>query len=132
MPRDHAALTRTGFSRLANAKSKRRSGLWLLALAALVALLLAAWFSSFGQRLRGDVLAGTAYGARVACSCRFVAGRSMEDCAKDKLAGMALIRLSADEEAKSVTASVPVVSSATARLRLGYGCVLDRWERERG
>lgn len=90
------------------------------------------WFSSFGQRIRGDARAGTAYGARVACSCRFVAGRSMEDCAKDKLAGMALIRLSADEEAKSVTASVPLVASATARRRPGYGCVLDRWERAPG
>ncbi len=98
---------------------------------AVVALLAAGWFSSFGQRLRGDALAGTAYGARVACSCRFVAGRDMEDCAKDKLAGMALIRLSADEEARSVTAQIPLVSSATARLRPGYGCVLDRWERER-
>lgn len=56
----------------------------------------------------------------------------MEDCAKDKLAGMELIRLRADEEAKSVTASLPLVASATARLREGYGCVLDRWEGERG
>lgn len=77
--------------------------------------------------MRGDAAAGTAYGARVACSCRFVAGRSMQDCAKDKLAGMALIRLTADEDAKSVTASVPLVASETATLRDGYGCVLDSW-----
>lgn len=101
-------------------------------MAALAAALLAAWFSSYGQRLRGDIAAGTAYGARVACSCRFVAGRSMEDCAKDKLAGMSLIRFSADEEAKSVTASVPLVASETARLRPGYGCVLDPWQDARG
>ncbi len=56
----------------------------------------------------------------------------MEDCAKDKLAGMALIRLSADEAAKSVTASVPLVSSATARLRPDYGCVLNGWQRTPG
>lgn len=91
----------------------------------LAAGLAALWFSSFGERLRGDAAAGAAYGARVACSCRFVAGRSMEDCAKDKLAGMAMIRLSADEDARSVTASVPGVASETARLRQGYGCVLD-------
>lgn len=126
------ALTRTGFSRLANAKSKRRPRLWLLAVIAIAGVATVAWFSSFGDRLRGDVVAGTAYGARVACSCRFVAGRSMESCAGDKLAGMELISLSADEEAKSVTASVPMVANATARLRPGYGCVLDRWERERG
>lgn len=95
-------------------------------------LIAAAWFSSFGQRLRDDAAAGTAYGARVACSCRFVAGRSMDDCAKDKLAGMALIRLSADEETHSVTATVPLVASETARLRKNYGCVLDPWKEGRG
>lgn len=98
----------------------------------LAGLIAAAWFSPFGQQLRGDALAGTAYGARVACSCRFVAGRSMEDCAKDKLAGMELVRLTADDAAKSVTASLPPVASATARLRDGYGCVLDRWDEARG
>ncbi len=132
MPQDHAALTRTGFSRLANAKSKRRRPLWLFALAAIASVVAVAWFSSFGDRLRGDATAGTAYGARVACSCRFVAGRSMDSCAADKLAGMEIVRFSADEQAKSVTASVPLVASATARLRPGYGCVLDRWENKRG
>lgn len=117
---------------MANAKSRRRTRLWVIALAVIAALLAVAWFSSFGQSLRGDAAAGTAYGARVACSCRFVAGRGMEDCAKDKLAGMELIRLSADEEAKSVTASLPLLASETARLRPGYGCVLDRWENKRG
>ena len=94
----------------------------------LIASFGALWFSAFGQRLRGDAMAGTAYGARVACSCRFVAGRSMEDCAKDKLAGMGLIRLSSDEETKSVTASVPLIASETAALRDGYGCVLREWK----
>ncbi len=117
-----------GVSRLANAKSRRRARLWpvlLLVLGGLAAL----WFSDFGERLRGDAAAGTAYGARVACSCRFVAGRSIEDCAKDKLAGMGMIRLSADEEAKSVTASVPLVASETAAFREGYGCVLRSWRK---
>lgn len=72
--------------------------------------------------------AGAAYAARVACSCRFVAGRSLEDCEKDKLAGMELVVLSEDEEAKSVTATFPLLKSETARLKDGYGCVLDPWE----
>ena len=119
-------------SRLANAKSKRRSRVVLI-LALLVAAALAAlWFSSTGEGLRGNATAGTAYGARVACSCRYVAGRSLDDCAKDKLAGMEMIRLSDDDTSKSVTASVPLIAEATARYRKGYGCVLDTWERDAG
>ena len=119
-------------SRLANAKSKRRSRVVPI-LALLVAAALAAlWFSSTGERLRGNATAGTAYGARVACSCRYVAGRSLEDCEKDKLAGMEMIRLSDDDAAKSVTASVPLIAEATARYRKGYGCVMDEWERAEG
>ena len=94
--------------------------------------LAAVWLSPFGQRLRGDAIAGTAYGARVACSCRFVAGRSMKDCEKDKLAGMGMISLSADETAKSVTASVPLLASDTAAYRKGYGCVLQSWRQHQG
>ena len=116
-----------GISRLANVKSRRRSRLWLILILALAAIFAALWFSDFGQRLRGDTTAGTAYGARVACSCRFVAGRSLEDCAKDKLSGMGLIRFTADDKAKSVTASIPLLARETARLRPGYGCVLQSW-----
>lgn len=112
---------------MANAKSGRRGRLWAILALLVGGGLIALWFSPPAERLRGDALAGTAYGARVACSCRFVAGRSMEDCAKDKLDGMGMIRLSSDEDAKSVTASVPFIASDTARLREGYGCVLDRW-----
>lgn len=120
-------------SRLANAKSRRRRipG-WLIILALVTIGLGAFWFSSHGARLRSDAAAGAAYGARVACSCRFVAGRSLEDCAKDKLAGMALVRFSEDEETRSVTASVPFVASETASLRDGYGCVLQSWPDREG
>lgn len=118
-----------GVSCLANAKSRSRARAWLVVLLLLLAAGLAAvWYSSIGHRMRGDAAAGAAYGARVACSCHFVAGRGMADCAKDKLAGMELIRFRADEDAKSVTASVPLIASETARLREGYGCVLDRWQ----
>jgi hypothetical protein len=121
-----------GISRLANAKSTHRSRTWLILLLVLAAALAALWVSGYGKGLRGDAAAGTAYGARVACSCRFVAGRSIEDCAKDKLAGMGLISLSADEDTKSVTASVPFVASETATLREGYGCVLRSWQAREG
>ena len=78
--------------------------------------------------IAGYSAAGTAYSARVACSCRFVAGRDLEDCAKDQLPGMELVMLSEDEEERSVTATFPLLRSDTARLRDGYGCVLEPWE----
>ena len=102
-----------------------RFWLWL----ALVVLALggAAWVF-YGEGLRRTAAAGTAYGAHVACSCRFIEGRPIGDCAKDKLEGMELVRFTEDAEAKSVTASVPLVASDTAFYREGYGCVLQPWE----
>ncbi|MBL8656350.1 MAG: hypothetical protein JNJ92_03205 [Altererythrobacter sp.] len=110
---------------MANAKSRRRSRVVLIVLLLAVLALAALWVSPWGERLRGDAVAGSAYGARVACSCRFVAGRSMEDCRKDKLAGMGMISLSEDAETRSVTAGVPLIARETARFRNGYGCVLE-------
>ncbi|WP_324829003.1 hypothetical protein [Qipengyuania zhejiangensis] len=115
-------------SRLATAKNtigKTRLWVWLILLVA--ALGAAAWFA-WGEGLRRTGAAGTAYGAHVACSCRFIAGRGLDDCAKDKLDGMELIRFSEDAQAKSVTASIPLVASDTATYREGYGCVLEPWE----
>jgi hypothetical protein len=88
--------------------------------------LLALW-AAFGASAMGYAHAGTAYAARVACSCRYVAGRGLEDCAKDKLAGMELVTFSEDADEKSVTARMLLVSD-TARLKPGYGCLLDPWE----
>ncbi len=97
--------------------------LFVIAIAAIGAVL---WFNRAPISGYADV--GTSYAARVACSCRFVAGRSMEDCEKDKLDGMELVSLSDDVDAKSVTASFPLVTSNTATYREGYGCVLEKWE----
>ena len=114
--------------RLATAKShSRKKRLWLWAIVLVVALLGAAWLA-WGEGLRKTGGVGSAYAARVACSCRFVAGRDLDDCAKDKLEGMELISLSENVAAKSVTASIPFVASDTASYREGYGCVLQEWE----
>ena len=111
------------------AKSRRfsiaRIALWIfLAIAVVLAVVL----YIYREPIKGYAEVGTSYAARVACSCRFVAGRSLEDCEKDKLGGMELVTLVDDPEAKSVTARFPLVTSNTARLRDGYGCVLDTWE----
>lgn len=116
------------------ANSRSRSGkrfglgkafLWFLLVIALIAGVLA---YVFREPINGYASVGTAYAARVACSCRFVAGRDLDDCAKDKLGGMELVTLVDDVEAKSVTARFPLVTSSTASFREGYGCVLEKWE----
>ena len=121
-------VTRTKESRLATAKTRsRKSRLWLWLILLVTALLGAAWLA-WGDGLRKTGGVGSAYAARVACSCRFVAGRSMDDCAKDKLEGMELISLSEDAASKSVTASIPFIASDTASYREGYGCVPQEWK----
>ena len=108
-------------SRLAPRRRKWRTGLALVALA--VALLLV-WF---WKPLNGYAEAGASYGAKVTCSCRFIGNRSLHDCRKDFMSGMAMIRLSEAAKAKSVTARFPLLSRQTATFREGEGCVLEKW-----
>lgn len=101
--------------------SKRRMALYIGALFLLILIAVLAYNYAF---IKGQLNVGTAYGARVACSCHYVAGRDIEDCRKDFEPGMELIGLSADDERKRVTASVPLIESATAEFREGWGCVM--------
>ena len=111
--------------------AKKRSLLsrWWVWLALLVVAAVGIGWALYGETLTRTGETGTAYAARVACSCRFVAGRELGDCKKDLLEGMELITLSQNATAKSVTASVPLIASDTASYREGYGCVLKRWDR---
>jgi len=112
-------------SRSRAATRRPRYGLWVLAIIAL-GIGGAAW--AFREPINGYGSIASAYSARVACSCRYVAGRSLEDCTKDKLPGMEAVTLVEDDETKSVTARFPLVAEATATYRNGYGCVLEPWE----
>lgn len=91
-----------------------------------IALVGAGWY--FRAPITGYAGIATAYSAHVACSCRFIGGRGLEDCGKDRLAGMELVTLVEDAEAMSVIARFPLLSSETATFRPGYGCVLEQWE----
>lgn len=106
----------------ASRTAPRRRRWWLVPLLGAAAAL--AWF---WQPLTGYAGIGAAYGARVACSCRFEGGRSLSDCRKDFEPGMELIVLSEDAKAKSVTARFPLVASETATYREGEGCRLEPW-----
>lgn len=115
---------------MAKTKGAKRSIAGRIVLAIVILALIAVAGLVWANRaaVSGYANVGTSYAARIACSCRFVAGRDLEDCAKDKLAGMELVSLSDDVEAQSVTATFPLVTSNTATYREGYGCVLEEWE----
>lgn len=106
-----------------DSQSRLRRRALLLGLALLGALL--AWF--WGP-LNAYARTGAAFGARVACSCRFVGGRELGDCRKDFESGMELVMLSEDAQAKSVTARFPGLASETATYRPGLGCQLEPWQ----
>lgn len=97
--------------------------------AVLVVAVFAAMLAAFWQPLTGYAAVGSAYGAHVACSCRYAGGRSLADCAKDFEPGMELVRLSEDRAARSVTARFPLLGRATATYREGWGCVLEPFAR---
>jgi hypothetical protein len=108
--------------------SRRKAARALLVILVAVVAIVGIGLWSYREPLRGYAAVGTSYAARVACSCRFVAGRSLEDCEKDKLAGMELVTLVDDPAARSVTARFPLVTANTATYREGYGCVLEEWQ----
>jgi len=99
----------------------RRRALWLGL--ALIALLIA-WFWA---PLHAYARTGASYGARVACSCRYLGGRELSDCRKDFESGMELVMLSENAAARTVTARFPLIASQTATYRPGFGCQLEPW-----
>lgn len=114
---------------MATAKNRiqRSRPVWLKVLIVLIVVIaLLGWF--YRAPIGGYAAAGSAYGARTVCSCRYVAGRDLPSCKNDLEPGMEMVFLSDDEDEKAVTAFVPLLSSETARHRKGYGCVLDPWE----
>jgi hypothetical protein len=116
------ATTKNPARRSTARRFSRNTVLVVLAMAVVVAV----WV--YRTPIGGYATVGTSYGARVACSCRFVGGRDLKDCEKDFEPGMEAVFLSEDAEAKSVTAYIPLVESQTATYREGPGCVLEKWD----
>lgn len=83
---------------------------------------------AYGDIIGGYAQAGTTYGAKNACSCRYVGGRELGSCKTDFIPGMSLVFLTEDEEEQSVSATIPLIASNTARFHEGFGCMLDPWE----
>mgnify|MGYP000591932214 CR=1 FL=1 len=90
--------------------------LGLLALAVL-------WLLWNWGSIAGQAKVGAAYGAHIACSCRYIEGRDMASCETDMEPGMEIVRLSDDPENKRVTATVMFLAEAVAERRGAFGCV---------
>jgi hypothetical protein len=93
---------------------------WLIVLAVLFAIFAIWKFPSF----KAQAELGSAYAARVGCSCRYVQGRSLDSCQGDFEPGMEMISLSEDPATKTVTGSVPLLASRSARYAGASGCLL--------
>ncbi|MDR6834597.1 hypothetical protein J2X44_001403 [Sphingopyxis sp. BE259] len=93
---------------------------WLIVLAVLLAGFAIWKFPSF----KAQAELGSAYAARVGCSCRYVQGRSLESCQSDFEPGMEIVSLSEDPATKTVTGSVPLLASRSARYAGASGCLL--------
>ena len=85
--------------------------------------LLVFWLAFNFADIKAQAKLGASYGAHIACSCRYIEGRSMDSCETDKEAGMEMVRLSDDPENKRVYASVPFLAEAVAERRGTFGCV---------
>jgi hypothetical protein len=101
----------------------RRARRVMLATAVLALIALAwAW-----RPLTAGAVTAASYGARVACPCRFIAGRTLASCRDEIVPGLGWVMLSDDEKARSVTATVPLLATQTATFRPGEGCQLEKW-----
>lgn len=93
---------------------------WAIAAAVLLAVFAIWKFPSF----KAQAELGSAYAARVGCSCRYVQGRSLESCQSDFEPGMEMVSLSEDPATKTVTGSVPLLASRSARYAGASGCLM--------
>lgn len=86
----------------------------------ILALALGAWL--YVRSLTPQLELGVGYGARVACACRYIGNRDLQNCRKDFEPGMEPIQLSEDPATKTVTASVPLIASRSVRFDPLLGC----------
>lgn len=75
--------------------------------------------------LKAQAEAGSAYAARIGCSCRYVQGRAMDSCVRDFEPGMEIVSVADDPATKTVTGAVPLLASRSASYRGASGCVFN-------
>ncbi|MCH4152645.1 MAG: hypothetical protein LKF30_11975 [Sphingobium sp.] len=95
---------------------------WLLG-ALLIGLLAYGWWHWSDWRRAGET--GASYAARLTCSCRYIGGRDAKSCARDIRDDAWMASVNEEPEEKAVRASVPLLGSARAVFRPGYGCLIE-------
>jgi hypothetical protein len=98
---------------------KSRWRLWLAIIAA-VLVVVAIWQY---PSLKAQAEVGASYAARIGCSCRYVQGRDMDSCKSDFEPGMEIVSVADDIETQTVTGSVPLLATRSARFAGDSGCV---------
>ncbi len=78
--------------------------------------------------LRDQSRVAAAYGAKVGCSCHYIAGRPLSDCAKDFEPGMSLVWLTENADTHTITARYALLPGQSASWHSGPGCVLEPWK----
>jgi hypothetical protein len=97
----------------------RMAGYIAIGIVALILLWLVFNFSS----IKGQARLGVAYSSHVVCSCRYVQGRDLKSCVTDLDPGTEMISFADDPSRKRITASVPLLASASAERRGKFGCL---------
>ena len=95
---------------------------WIaLVLLALVVVYVAIQFPVFQKKAE----LGSAYAAQVGCSCHFIEGRSIGSCETDMEEAAWMVSMTADDSNGTVTGSVPVLASRTAKYDTLMGCQIQ-------
>lgn len=91
--------------------------------AIVIAALIVGWTIYNFADIKAQAQLGASYGAHIACSCRYIEGRSLDSCKTDFEPGMGMVSLSDDTENQRVRASVPLLAEAYAEKRGDFGCL---------
>lgn len=80
-------------------------------------------YGAWQTSIAADV--GAAAMAKVACSCVFVEGRSLESCRADDPPGFEQVSVTVDTKVRTATGAVAGVIFRRAVYSEAYGCVLE-------
>lgn len=90
-----------------------------------VAVLLLATGGAYATRVADQAGVGAAAMAKVACSCVFIDGRTLESCRADDPPGFEQVEIEIDPTAKVATARVLGLITRSASYSPDYGCTLE-------